>query len=245
MSDAVATPVAPPGFVLVPVAAASAERPARNRIGAIGFVLALIGLVIPTGLVALLGLMFSLAAIGRAPRGLAAAGVVLGLLGCATWLVVMVGLVAAGVIGFVSVAALTAVGFALMQPEVVEVTSDMVNLAMATGTYVEDEGLLPEDARSLAVGDASTMDPWGGAYQIVASADGPGFDIVSAGADSIVGTGDDMRLSELDRIWEDAIGDFEQRMDALGDRMEDLPRVHVSAGRAGAYERAAMIELGN
>ena len=38
----------------------------------------LIGLAVPTGIVSFLGLMLSLVAIGRAPRGCAALGVILG-----------------------------------------------------------------------------------------------------------------------------------------------------------------------
>jgi hypothetical protein len=62
----------------------------RNGLGVVGFLIAMIGLFIPTGIVALLGLMISLVALGKAPRAFAGLGVITGLFGTVIWLVITI-----------------------------------------------------------------------------------------------------------------------------------------------------------
>ncbi len=73
-------PIQSPQFLMVPVREG-------NGLGVAGFFIALIGLAIPTGIVALLGLLVSLVALGKAPRGFAGMGVVVGLIGTVVWVV--------------------------------------------------------------------------------------------------------------------------------------------------------------
>ena len=56
-----------PSVVYVPVPGAPA--PSRNVLGVFGFLIAFVGLFVPTGLVALFGLVLSLMAVGRARLG--------------------------------------------------------------------------------------------------------------------------------------------------------------------------------
>ena len=96
---AAATPYPPyPPYVMVPVRE-------RNGLGVVGFLIALVGLVIPTGIVALLGLLISLVALGRAPRLFAGMGVITGLFGTVIWLALMIlavfGVLAAGAVAVV------------------------------------------------------------------------------------------------------------------------------------------------
>ena len=107
-------PSAPyPQYVMVPMKEG-------NGLGVAGFFIAAIGLLIPTGIIALLGLLISLVALGKSPRGFAGMGVLIGLVGSAIWMAItgiaIVGALAIGIgaILFASVA------FVLMQPEIIE-----------------------------------------------------------------------------------------------------------------------------
>ena len=212
-------PFVQPQFVMMPVAQ-------RNGLGVLGFFVALIGLFIPTGIVALMGLSLSLAAIGRAPRGFAAFGVVIGLLGSVFWLLVMGAVVVVGVVAALAAAVVTAGAFVLTQPEVVEVTSDMVNIAISVEEHQRDHDALPDGIEALGLGVAATIDPWGHAYRLAAADDDPGFDVVSRGPDGVFDTDDDVRLSRLDRLWEKAAEGFDQKMEELGRRFEGIDGIN-------------------
>jgi hypothetical protein len=215
MEQTYAQPVAQPQFVMMPIAQS-------NGLGVFGFFVALIGLFIPTGIVALLGLVLSLAAIGRAPRGFATCGVMIGLFGTLAWLGLMLVALVVGLVAVVGVAIAGAAGFVLMQPEVVEVTSDMVNVAIAAQDYEQEHDELPADITALAIGVAARIDPWGQPYRFVLCEEEPGFDVVSGGPDGLMDTGDDVRLSGLDRFWESAFESFGENIEEFGQKMERI-----------------------
>ena len=204
-----------PQFVMVPVRE-------RNILGAVGFVIALIGLAIPTGLVSLLGLMLSLAAIGRAPRGFAIGGTIVGLIGLVLWLLITIVAVVAALVGIVLAAVGVSLAFMLTQPEVVEVTADMVNVGIAAAAYEEEHSRPAAELGELELSVAMTTDPWGNPYRYQIVDGDPGFDVSSGGRDGRFGTDDDIQLSRLDRLWEQAMADFEERMEQLGERLEQL-----------------------
>jgi hypothetical protein len=193
-----------------------------NGLGVAGFFIALIGLFIPTGIIALLGLLISLAALGRPPRGFAAMGVVIGLFGTVLWLVitgvVVLGGLAAGVVAILAVAAM----FIMTQPEIIEVTSDMFNVTIAAVEYEERTGDLPNDLGALGLAVSTLTDPWGNSYRYSLADEELGFDVMSNGADGLVGTDDDMALSRINVIWEDAFDGFGVKMEEFGQRMEAL-----------------------
>jgi hypothetical protein len=231
MDQPYAQPHAQPQFVMMPVAQ-------RNGLGTFGFLVALIGFFIPTGIVALLGLVLSLAAIGRSPRGMAAMGVIIGLLGTVFWLVVMGAALVVGVVAALGIAVVTAAGFAIMNPEVLEVSSDMVNVVVAVEEYKQDHEKHPAGLTDLALGVSITTDPWGGTYRLVSADpnanDGLDFDIVSGGPDGLFDTEDDIRLSRLDRFWEQAFENFEDQMNEFGERMERLEGLSMSCNSASS-----------
>ncbi len=204
-----------PPYVMVPVRES-------NGLGVAGFFIALIGLFIPTGIIALLGLLISLAALGRPPRGFAAMGVVIGLFGTVLWLVitgvVVLGGLAAGVVAILAVAAM----FIMTQPEIIEVTSDMFNVTIAAVEYEERTGDLPNDLGALGLAVSTLTDPWGNSYRYSLADEELGFDVMSNGADGLVGTDDDMALSRINVIWEDAFDGFGVKMEEFGQRMEAL-----------------------
>ncbi|MCH8343792.1 MAG: type II secretion system protein GspG [Planctomycetes bacterium] len=230
------------GYVMVPVRES-------NGLGVAGFFIALFGLFIPTGIVALLGLLISLVALGRPPRGFAAMGVLIGLLGTVIWLaitiVAILGTLAVGMAALVLVAG----AFMFTQPEVIEVTSDMLNVTLAVAEYEDTNDALPEDFTALGLSVSALTDPWGKPYRFQLVDDEPGFDIVSAGGDGKLGTDDDLALSGLGRVWEDAFESFGERMEELCERLERLQGTTTigfdltSSGRFGSHKnRAALYE---
>jgi hypothetical protein len=204
-----------PPYVMVPVRES-------NGLAVAGFLIALIGLFVPTGIVALVGLLICLAALGRPPRGLAATGVIIGLFGTVIWLVitgvVLVGGLAAGAGFVVAVAAM----FVFMQPETIEVTSDMVNVAIAAVEYEDKHGELPADLSVLTLSTPTRLDPWGNPYRYTLENHDPGFDVMSDGADGVADTDDDLALSRMDQLWEEAFEGFGPKMEEFGQRMERI-----------------------
>ncbi|MHC4989718.1 MAG: type II secretion system protein GspG [Planctomycetota bacterium] len=194
----------------------------RNGLGVFGFLVALVGLAVPTGLVSLLGLMICLVAMGRRPRGFASVGVVLGLIGSLAWLVVSLVVVVVGVLAVAATGVALAAGFLLVQPEVVEITSDMVNVAIAAKEHEKDQNQRPGDLGQLALATSTLTDPWGTEYRYELVDAEPGFELTSAGRDGEFGTQDDVSLSGLDRMWESAFEDFGHKMEQLGERLESL-----------------------
>ncbi len=199
-----------------------------NALGVFGFLIALVGLFIPTGIVSLLGLVLCLAAIGRSPRGFAIFGVILGLLGSLFWLIVMIGALILGLIAAFFGAIFVAGAFMLVQPEVVEVTTDMINVAIAVQDYAQQNDEMPEEIDLLSLGVASSTDPWGKPYKLVLIDDEPGFDVISNGPDGVFDTRDDVLLSRLDHLWENACENFGEKMEEFGEKMERLQRCNSS-----------------
>ncbi|MEE8153630.1 MAG: type II secretion system protein GspG [Phycisphaerales bacterium] len=199
----------------------------RNGLGVVGFLIALVGLVIPTGIVALLGLLISLVALGRAPRAFAGLGVIIGLFGTVIWLALMI-LAVFGVLAAGAVAVVFAAGaFILTQPEIIEVTSDMLNTTMVVVEYEKEHDELPGDVSALGLGVSTQTDPWGNAYQYTLVDAEPGFDIVSSGGDGEFGTDDDMALSRLDEVWEHAFDNFGSKIEDLCERLERLEGTNI------------------
>lgn len=211
-------------YVMVPIRE-------RNGMGVVGFLIAVVGLVIPTGIVALLGLLISLVALGRAPRAFAGLGVMVGLFGTVIWLALMIlavfGVLAAGAVGVVFAAG----AFILTQPEIIEVTSDMLNTTMVVAEYEKEHDRLPDDVSALGLGVSTQTDPWGNVYQYTLVDAEPGFDIVSSGGDGEFGTDDDMALSRLDEVWQNAFESFGSKMEELCEKLERLEGTNVRFDR--------------
>ena len=209
----------------------------RNGLGVVGFLIALVGLFIPTGIVALLGLLISLVALGRAPRAFAGLGVIIGLFGTVIWLALMV-LAVFGVLAAGAVAVVFAAGaFILTQPEIIEVTSDMLNTTIVVAEYEKENDELPEDVSALGLGVSTQTDPWGNAYQYRLVDVEPGFDIVSSGGDGEFGTDDDMALSRLDEVWGNAFENFGSKMEELCEKLEGLEGTHIRFDRHASGHR--------
>jgi type II secretion system (T2SS) protein G len=204
-----------PQYVMVPVRES-------NGLGVAGFFIALIGLFVPTGIVALLGLLISLVALSRAPRGFATMGVLVGLFGTVIWIAITGVAVLGALILGVSVLFAAIAAFILTQPETIKVTSDMANVALAAMEYQDQNGALPQDLSVLGLKPSQLTDPWGNPYRYQIVVEDPGFDVVSAGDDGIAGSADDLALSRLGEMWEAAGKRFGEGIEQLGDRLERL-----------------------
>ena len=227
MSQSVAQVSHDPRYVMVPVRES-------NGLGVAGFFIALFGLFIPTGIVAFLGLLISLVALGRPPRALASLGVFIGLLGSVFWLLVTGAVVLGGItigLGFV---VLSAAAFIFTQPEIIEVTSDMGNVLLAVVEYEEEEEALPENLAVLGLGVSTLTDPWGKRYRYTIVDEEPGFDVVSSGGDGLFDTADDLAFSRLDRIWQNAFASFGEKIEDLCGKLE---RLQEASGHDGQYYR--------
>jgi hypothetical protein len=191
-----------------------------NGLGVAGFVCSMLGFFFTGGLLCPIGLILSLIALGKQPRGFAIAGLIVGLLGTCGWAAVFI---------FAGAALLAALGLAvvaisLSEPEKLEITSDMINMTVAIKAYEEENRYLPADLETLTLKTSTLMDPWGQRYQYHLTDERPGFDIVSAGADGQFGTEDDVRLTTLGEAW---------NPDGLGIRVSELDdgsRVRISVG---------------
>ena len=149
--------------------------------------------------------------------------------------VVVVALFAALVVGIVGAA-----GFALTQPDVVEVTSDMVNVAFAVESYTDTHDAWPASIDDLGLSLSVATDPWGQPYQLTRTDAEPRFDIVSAGPDLIAGTPDDIAMTTLDRTWEHALEQYEDQLESLDHEIDGGGCGHHGRGMEREYLRRAL-----
>lgn len=172
-----------------------------NGLGIAGFVVSLVGLL-SCGLLSPIGLIMSLIALGREPKGLAIAGVVIGAVGSCG--------IISGVIFFpVAIAAiLAAVGLgaaaaALGGPNI-EAKVDIATLSAMVEHYSEEHGgqlplTLAEATKPLGSDSPFLKDRWNHEYVYMPSPDGRNFVIFSKGEDGVPGTADDIYLDEKDK----------------------------------------------
>jgi hypothetical protein len=160
-------------------------------------------------------------------------GVLIGLIGTAVWMAITgVAIVGALAIG-VGAVLFGSVAFVLMQPEIIEVSADMVNVTIAAYEYEDKHGSMPDGLDSLGLSVSATTDPWGNPYRYVITEDDLGFDVISSGSDGIMGTDDDLALSQMDRVWEEAFENFGGKLEEFGNRMERLQNRNVNFRSGG------------
>lgn len=179
-----------------------------NPLGLAGFICSLIGLV-SVGILSPVGLILSLVALGRQPKGFAIAGVILGLLGTCGGLLLVVFALTFGV-----AVLLAAVGiFMFSQSERIELTADMAKIAAKAQHYKEqNRGIAPAGLEILNLDQPALTDPWNNRYTYVLTTENPGYNIISNGEDGKSGTADDISLRTLDQYWKGAMKDFKRQM---------------------------------
>jgi hypothetical protein len=191
-------------------AAALVVQPQTNGLGIASFVCALVGLFFTGGLLCPIAVILGLIALGRAPRGFAIAGLILGLLGSCGWVLAFL-LFGAAILAMLGIAV---AAVALTETEKVEMTSDMVTMAIAVKGYETENGYLPATLDDLGLKSTTMSDPWGRPYGYHLLDERPGFDIVSPGADGVHGTADDVRLTTLGEAWKAGGVGFDVEEDA-------------------------------
>jgi hypothetical protein len=168
---AIAAPTAPP-----PMA------PESNGLGLAGFITSLVGLVVTGGLLCPIGLILSLIALSRRPRGFAIAGTVLGAVGsCGSCLVALfvIPLVAGGLL-FAAFALVASGGVSGLNT-----LDHMMQVDRAITQYVHVHHTLPESLSDLNLPADLLEDGWGTPLQYSVTRDGAHehWTLQSAGSD--------------------------------------------------------------
>jgi len=143
-------------------------RSQSNTLGLVGFILAFC--------LSPIGLILSLIAMFKAPRGFAIAGVVVGLVGTALWVVV-----GGGIFFFAGVAL-----------KAKQVSDQLTMVQSALESAKTPDGAYPSDLSGVAAG----ADPWGNPLVYERTPDTKGYLLTSTGPDGKIDTADDIPTTE-------------------------------------------------
>lgn len=147
------------------------RTPQSNVLGIVGFILAFC--------LGPIGLLISLIALAKRPRGFAIAGVLVGLI--TTGALVILGLGAWKLKDSIMAAANTQMQY--------------TQIDAAISSYkAANNGALPADLASANIAGGVPNDFWGTAWQIEVADDGSSYTLVSASMDQQFGTSDDIRI---------------------------------------------------
>lgn len=149
------------------------QRPSgSNPLGIVGFILAFC--------LSPIGLIISLIALAKQPRGFAIAGVIIGLLGSGVW--------ACAIWGYSM--------FGKFATQVVELSTEYKTIDESITVYqAANNGNLPPDLAALQLPGHEDVDPWNTPYKYEPSADGKTWTLTTAGIDAAFGTADDATFS--------------------------------------------------
>ena len=165
-----------------------------NGLAIAGFVCSLLGIFGSCGLLSPIGLILSLVAIGREPRGFAIAGVVIGALGTCFMIPVVIVAIA---LPMLLLSVLIGLGLGgtltgIFGPEF-SAKLEMAQIAGEIQTYQDDHTMLPITLDDLAIADVDLKtDQWGHPYGYELGADGQSYRLFSVGPDGATGTADDI-----------------------------------------------------
>ena len=165
-----------------------------NGLAIAGFVCSLLGIFGSCGLLSPIGLILSLVAIGREPRGFAIAGVVIGALGTCFMIPVVIVAIA---LPMLLLSVLIGLGLGgtltgIFGPEF-SAKVEMAQIAGEIQTYQDDHTMLPITLDDLAIADVDLKtDQWGHPYGYELGADGQSYRLFSVGPDGAAGTADDI-----------------------------------------------------
>jgi len=151
----------------------SYQRPSgSNPLGIVGFILAFC--------LSPIGLIISLIALTKQPRGFAIAGVIIGLLGSGVWACFGWGYAMFGKFG----------------AQVVELGAEYKAIDESIANYqATNNGNLPPDLAALQLPGHGAIDPWNTQYKYEPGADGKTWSLTTAGIDAVFGTADDASFS--------------------------------------------------
>lgn len=186
-------------------------QPETNGLAIAGCIISILG-ILTGGLLCPIGLIVSLVALGKPHgKGWAWSGVIVGLLGTCAGLIIFL------IFGALILAAL-GLAIALSNVEQTEITLDMGVITAHTAKYEDDNGVLPANLELLKLPASNKTDPWGNPYRyLLDDTTELGFELISDGQDGKTGSSDDIYLSKLDELWEDAFKDLDEVIIHLGD----------------------------
>ncbi|RNC80732.1 MAG: DUF4190 domain-containing protein [Phycisphaera sp.] len=167
----------------------SYQAPPSNGLGVAGFVCSLLGILGTCGLLCPVGLILSLFALRKPPRGLAIAGAIIGFIG-SLWIII--GLIIFGIM-FLAIFALAAAGTAITLPNI-QTYVTMSEIHTEVTAYHQTMDALPDSLVSITTLKPDLQqDYWGNsiAYEII---DADSYKLTSAGADGTPNTDDDITL---------------------------------------------------
>jgi len=160
-----------------------------NGLGLAGFIVSLVGLV-SCGLIAPVGLILSLVALGKRPKGFAIAGVIIGLLG-SIWF-----FLAFFVFGLAAIMALVGLGMiAAIAVAAASIGENAMNIYGDIEAYYDANGAAPMTLADIGTyTPAELEDNWGSPIRYQVSADGQEIWLRSDGKDKLPGTSDDFEF---------------------------------------------------
>ncbi len=162
-----------------------AQPAPSNGLGIAGFIVSLVGLL-SCGLLSPIGLLLSLIAVFKHPRGFAISGLILGFIGCA-WAIVALFAIGLATIG-------AAIGIGTIAP-FVQTEIRMAHVAEVVASHKNPDGSFPTDLSTLSeLSSDDKTDTWGNPLRVVPR-NATEFDIVSDGPDRVTGTSDDLKSS--------------------------------------------------
>lgn len=173
------------------------RRNGTNGLGIAGFIISLVGLCGSGGLLCPIGLILSLIALGKQPRGFAVAGVIIGALGsCGIILAIVVVPVALAVVLATAGLTAAAVGLAAIAGPQAESQVEMFVISTNVEEKIQQAGgALPAslEAAGLGLSESQTTDPWGHGYVYEVTQNGGAYRLFSMGPDGVAATPDDVR----------------------------------------------------
>lgn len=175
------------------------EQPETNGLAIAGFVCSLLGLL-TFGLLSPVGLVLSLGAMFRPPRGLAVAGLVLGLIGSLGFLLIILIVILAIVVAGAAVTA-AVFGGQVGLGGIVETWLDGSKVRDAIVKFHDETGDWPSTVESLEGLEPGTLlDYWGNPYEFTIKIDREELLIHTFGMDGVEDTDDDFHHEfDLDR----------------------------------------------
>lgn len=167
--------------------AGAPAKPETNALGIAGFVVSLVGLLLTGGCLSPVGLVLSIVAVFKAPRGFAIAGIILGVIGSLGFIIAFVVLGAVVLAMFAVIATVGMAGW--------EAYSELDTYKDQLNAYYAEHGSYPYALDEVGV-DLDRLDQvYGGNWAYERSEDGNSFTIAGPGPDGQEGTEDDFRLS--------------------------------------------------
>lgn len=166
------------------------QKSESNGLGLAGFIVSLVGFVACGGLICPIGLILSLVALGKRPRGFAIAGLVLGILG-SLWIFVLFFFIGLG-----ALLALVGLGLAAAIAVVAsQIGENGVHIYKDIDHYYDANGRAPAVLTDMGTyTPAELEDSWGTPIRYEVSPDGQEIWLRSDGRDKAQGTGDDIEF---------------------------------------------------